>query len=71
MALFVVVTAVFAQLQDVLNRIFRTDATHLPDIATWLRFDWMLPVMALGGGLTSSLFTAVFDERQRAHVMTQ
>jgi membrane protein len=36
-ALFVAATAVFAQLQDVLNRIFRTDATHLPDIATWLR----------------------------------
>ena len=36
-ALFVAATAVFAQLQDVLNRIFRTDATHLPNIATWLR----------------------------------
>ena len=56
MALFVAATAVFAQLQDVLNRIFRTDATHLPDIATWLRFDWMLPAMALGGGaLTARL----------------
>ena len=36
-ALFIAATAVFAQLQDVLNRIFRTDATHLPDVATWLR----------------------------------
>jgi len=35
--LFIGATAVFAQLQDVLNRIFRTDATHLPDLATWLR----------------------------------
>lgn len=35
--LFVGATAVFAQLQDVLNRIFRTDATHLLDVAAWLR----------------------------------
>jgi membrane protein len=35
--LFIGATAVFAQLQDVLNRIFRTDATHLPDLATWLK----------------------------------
>jgi membrane protein len=35
--LFLGATAVFAQLQDVLNRIFRTDATHLPDLRTWLR----------------------------------
>jgi membrane protein len=35
--LFVAATAVFAELQDVLNRIFRTDATHLPNVATWLR----------------------------------
>ena len=35
--LFLGAAAVFAQLQDVLNRIFRTDATRLPDFATWLR----------------------------------
>jgi membrane protein len=35
--LFVGATAVFAQLQDVLNRIFRTDATRLPGVLAWLR----------------------------------
>jgi membrane protein len=35
--LFVGATAVFAQLQDVLNRIFRTDATRLPGAMAWLR----------------------------------
>lgn len=35
--LFVGATAVFAQLQDVLNRIFRTDATTLPGAMAWLR----------------------------------
>ena len=35
--LFVGATAVFAQLQDVLNRIFRTDATRLPGVMAWLR----------------------------------
>ena len=35
--LFVGATAVFAQLQDVLNRIFRTDATRLPNLRAWLR----------------------------------
>ena len=35
--LFVGATAVFAQLQDVLNKIFRTDATRLPGILAWLR----------------------------------
>lgn len=35
--LFVGATAVFAQLQDVLNRIFRTDATALPGLMAWLR----------------------------------
>jgi membrane protein len=30
-------TAVFAQLQDVLNKIFRTDATRLPGLMAWLR----------------------------------
>jgi membrane protein len=35
--LFVGATAVFAQLQDVLNRIFRTDATRLPGLMVWLR----------------------------------
>ncbi|WP_119717964.1 YihY/virulence factor BrkB family protein [Cognatilysobacter tabacisoli] len=35
--LFVGATAVFAQLQDVLNKIFRTDATRLPGIVAWLR----------------------------------
>lgn len=35
--LFVGATAVFAQLQDVLNRIFRTDATRLDGILAWLR----------------------------------
>ena len=30
-------TAVFAQLQDVLNRIFRTDATRLSGMVAWLR----------------------------------
>lgn len=35
--LFVGATAVFAQLQDVLNRIFRTDATRLAGMMAWLR----------------------------------
>ena len=35
--LFVGATAVFAQLQDALNKIFRTDATRLPGILAWLR----------------------------------
>ena len=35
--LFVGATAVFAQLQDVLNKIFRTDATALPGVMAWLR----------------------------------
>ena len=35
--LFVGATAVFAQLQDVLNKIFRTDATRLPGAMAWLR----------------------------------
>ena len=35
--LFVGATAVFAQLQDVLNKIFRTDATALPGPLAWLR----------------------------------
>ncbi len=35
--LFIGATAVFAQLQDVLNKIFRTDATRLPGIMAWLR----------------------------------
>ncbi|HEY0502826.1 MAG TPA: YihY/virulence factor BrkB family protein [Lysobacter sp.] len=35
--LFVGATAVFAQLQDVLNRIFRTDATRLAGAMAWLR----------------------------------
>jgi membrane protein len=35
--LFVGATAVFAQLQDVLNKIFRTDATALPGLMAWLR----------------------------------
>ncbi|MDR0184660.1 YihY/virulence factor BrkB family protein [Lysobacter sp. UC] len=35
--LFVGATAVFAQLQDVLNKIFRTDATRLAGAMAWLR----------------------------------
>jgi membrane protein len=35
--LFIGATAVFAQLQDVLNTIFRTDATRLPGMLAWLR----------------------------------
>jgi membrane protein len=35
--LFVGATAVFAQLQDVLNKIFRTDATRLLSLGVWLR----------------------------------
>ena len=35
--LFVGATAVFAQLQDALNRIFRTDATQLSGAMAWLR----------------------------------
>ncbi|RZA20502.1 MAG: YihY/virulence factor BrkB family protein [Lysobacteraceae bacterium] len=35
--LLVGATAVFAQLQDVLNKIFRTDATALPGPVAWLR----------------------------------
>ena len=35
--LFIGATAVFAQLQDVLNKIFRTDATRLAGAMAWLR----------------------------------
>ena len=35
--LFLGATAVFAQLQDALNRIFRTEASRLPGIVAWLR----------------------------------
>src|SRR5688572_13050065 len=35
--LFIGATAVFAQLQDVLNKIFRTDATRLAGATAWLR----------------------------------
>lgn len=35
--LFIGATAVFARLQDVLNRIFRTDATRLPGLLAWMR----------------------------------
>jgi membrane protein len=35
--LFVGATAVFAQLQDALNKIFRTDAARLPGMLAWLR----------------------------------
>ena len=35
--LFVAATTVFAQLQDVLNKIFRTDATALTGFTAWLR----------------------------------
>jgi len=35
--LLVGATTVFAQLQDVLNKIFRTDATRLPGMLAWLR----------------------------------
>jgi membrane protein len=35
--LFVGATTVFAQLQEALNKIFRTDATRLPGILAWLR----------------------------------
>lgn len=35
--LFVGATAVFAQLQDALNKIFRTDAARLPGLMAWLR----------------------------------
>ena len=35
--LFIAATTVFAQLQDVLNKIFRTDATALPGMLAWLR----------------------------------
>ena len=35
--LFVAATTVFAQLQDVLNKIFRTDATALTGFMAWLR----------------------------------
>jgi membrane protein len=55
--LFIGATAVFGQLQDVLNKIFRTDATHLLDWATWLRkriFSFGL-VFAVGFLLIASL----------------
>jgi len=55
--LFVGATAVFAQLQDVLNKIFRTDATRLPGILAWLRkrvFSFGL-VLALGFLLVVSM----------------
>jgi membrane protein len=35
--LFIGATAVFAQLQDTLNKIFRTDATNLINLGVWLR----------------------------------
>lgn len=37
MLLFIGATAVFARLQDVLNRIYRTDATRLPGLLAWVR----------------------------------
>jgi membrane protein len=37
LVLFVGATAVFAQLQDALNKIFRTDAARLPGLRAWLR----------------------------------
>lgn len=55
--LFVGATAVFAQLQDVLNKVFRTDATALPGPLAWLRkrvFSLGL-VLALGFLLVVSL----------------
>lgn len=55
--LFVGATAVFGQLQDALNRIFRTDATALPGILAWLRkrvFSFGL-VFALGFLLVVSM----------------
>ena len=36
-ALFLGATVVFGQLQDVLNRIFRTEAQKLPGLRAWLR----------------------------------
>jgi membrane protein len=55
--LFVGATVVFGQLQDVLNRIFRTDAHRLPGIRAWLRkrvFSFGL-VLALGFLLVISM----------------
>ncbi|WP_425476529.1 YihY/virulence factor BrkB family protein [Thermomonas fusca] len=55
--LFVGATAVFAQLQDVLNKVFRTDATALSGPLAWLRkrvFSMGL-VLALGFLLVVSL----------------
>jgi membrane protein len=50
-------TAVFGELQDVLNRIFRTDSTRLPGLLAWLRkrvFSFGL-VIALGFLLVVSM----------------
>jgi len=55
--LFFGATAVFGQLQDVLNQIFRTDAKRLPGLRAWLRkrvFSFGL-VLALGFLLVISM----------------
>ena len=68
--LFVGATAVFAQLQDVLNRIFRTDATRLPGIMAWLRkrvFSFGL-IFAIGFLLLVSMTVNTFIEFAFARV---
>ena len=68
--LFVGATAVFAQLQDVLNRIFRTDATRLAGLLAWLRkrvFSFGL-VFAIGFLLLVSMTVNTFLELVFARV---
>ena len=68
--LFIGATAVFAQLQDVLNRIFRTDATRLEGLVAWLRkrvFSFGL-VFAIGFLLLVSMTVNTFLELVFARV---
>ncbi len=68
--LFVAATTVFAQLQDVLNKIFRTDATALTGFMAWLRkrvFSLGL-VLALGFLLVVSMTVSTVLELLLARV---
>ena len=68
--LLVGATTVFAQLQNVLNRIFRTDATALPGMLAWLRkrvFSLGL-VLALGFLLVVSMTVSTVLELMFARV---
>ena len=68
--LFIGATAVFAQLQDALNKIFRTDAARLPGMMAWLRkrvFSFGL-VFGLGFLLLVSMTINTFLQLVFGHV---